>query len=51
MRIKDLLTKRSTQEQSDCCDVEIVPVEDDEQTTTHEAAEAHQEGESCEDTK
>lgn len=50
MGLKDLLTGRSSKEQSDCCNVEIVPTdEDDTQQNDNAEASQREDGSCCQD--
>src|SRR5699024_3132543 len=52
MGLKDLFTGRSKNEQSDCCNVEIIPAdEDDKQQNTNTATPQPTEEHCCQDAK
>ncbi|MEV8221576.1 hypothetical protein AB0P16_03810 [Dietzia maris] len=51
MGLKDLFTGRSKNEQSDCCNVEIVPADDDTQQNGNAEAPQQEDGSCCQDAK
>lgn len=51
MGIKDLLTGRSTKTESDCCNVQIVPADEDDTQQDTSAEESQEERSCCQDDK
>ncbi|MEV7527349.1 MULTISPECIES: hypothetical protein [Microbacteriaceae] len=47
MGLKDLFTGRSKNEQSDCCNVEIVPADEDDKQQSADAEAPQRADESC----